>query len=246
MYSVVLMMAVTSGGETLDCHRGRSRGHCGPPPCYCYVVPPCPAPAPADTLTPEERAIFEKTIAEIDSFGEGSAELKKEVQDILNGGDSKAQKEWLDNYANADIEPAEKAAFDKSVATLEDKELRASENKRWADLSTAGKRYYLKFLGLASAQLSREPGEAPARLVVHLPASARLFVNDNEVMGTGTTRTYYTPNLERGFDYHYRLRVQLPGTDGQSVVQSQTVDVLAGRQSSVTFDFSTTHVDSGR
>jgi uncharacterized protein (TIGR03000 family) len=70
--------------------------------------------------------------------------------------------------------------------------------------------------------------QAPAVVVVHLPADAVLTIDGHAVQSTSAVRTLRTPNLEFGHDYVYTLRAEV----GDQVV-SQQVSVRAGRQTTV-------------
>jgi uncharacterized protein (TIGR03000 family) len=70
--------------------------------------------------------------------------------------------------------------------------------------------------------------EAPAMLVVHLPADAVLTVDDQATTATSTVRTFRTPDLEFGHEYVYTLRAQV----GDQIL-SQQVTVRAGQQTTV-------------
>ena len=47
-----------------------------------------------------------------------------------------------------------------------------------------------------------------AKLVVELPADAKLFVDDMPVKATAGVQTFNTPALEPGQDYFYMVRVE--------------------------------------
>jgi len=77
-------------------------------------------------------------------------------------------------------------------------------------------------------------GNQQAEVVVHLPADARLFVDNVPCPLTSDTRTFKTPRLDPGKQYFYRLRAEVV-RNGQT--QSETVRVIlnAGQQVRVEF-----------
>jgi len=195
------------------------------------VVLPCPPSGNGGTLSPEQKKIFDKTIEEIKSFGEGSEALVKEVEDISKG-DADGVKKWLDAYT-PDLAEEEEKLFTDSVATLKTKEERDAENERWKGLSNAGKRYYLKFLGLASAVPM--PGAAPATVVVTLPAGATLTVDKRPTSSTGPRRTFQSPALEPNKTFFYTLAATYT-EKGAPVVVTRKVKIRAGETTEVTFE----------
>src|SRR5262245_43930035 len=48
-----------------------------------------------------------------------------------------------------------------------------------------------------------------ARLLVEVPADAKLFIDDQATRATSSVRTFRTPNLQAGQTYYYILRVEL-------------------------------------
>jgi uncharacterized protein (TIGR03000 family) len=81
---------------------------------------------------------------------------------------------------------------------------------------------------------SGENGEinAPATLVVSLPADARLTVNGSPTTSTGSVRVFSTPELRPGKTYSYRLKAEL-NREGRPVTWEEKVTVQAGRRTEV-------------
>jgi uncharacterized protein (TIGR03000 family) len=75
---------------------------------------------------------------------------------------------------------------------------------------------------------------APARVVVKLPADARLFVDDDPCPLTSAERSFDTPDLRPGVTYHYTIRVEVTRA-GRAVAESKRVTVRAGRETVVEF-----------
>src|SRR5262249_4536033 len=64
------------------------------------------------------------------------------------------------------------------------------------------------------------PAAAPARLIVNLPADAKLFLDDQPTTSRATERTFITPALEPGKVYTYKVRVEI-GRDGQMLTETK-------------------------
>jgi uncharacterized protein (TIGR03000 family) len=90
---------------------------------------------------------------------------------------------------------------------------------------------------------TEEVSNAPATLVVSLPADARLTVDGNATRATSARRTFVTPALEVGGEYTYTLRAEV-AQDGQVAVQTQNVTVRAGETTEVSFTFASQGVAS--
>src|SRR5262249_61531864 len=75
----------------------------------------------------------------------------------------------------------------------------------------------------------RDGPPAPARVTITIPEGSRLLVNDVPVQVTPAARTFETPPLEPGREYHYVLTADVM-RDGRMVRDVQTIDVAAGRQ----------------
>jgi uncharacterized protein (TIGR03000 family) len=78
--------------------------------------------------------------------------------------------------------------------------------------------------------------EAPATLVVRLPADAKLTVDGSATRSTDSVRAFVSPPLQPGKDYHYTLRAEVT-RDGKKVERTRDVSVRAGQTSEVNFDF---------
>jgi uncharacterized protein (TIGR03000 family) len=78
--------------------------------------------------------------------------------------------------------------------------------------------------------------DAPAAIMVSLPAGARLTIDGRPTQSVSETRYFISPNLQRGRDYVYTLRAELV-RDGQPVAQEQQVTVRAGQEYRVPFTF---------
>src|SRR5579875_1946977 len=67
-----------------------------------------------------------------------------------------------------------------------------------------------------------------AKLVVELPANAKLFIDDKPMKVTSGLRSFNTPELEPGQAYYYMVRVETI-RDGKPVSQTRRVIVRAGQ-----------------
>jgi uncharacterized protein (TIGR03000 family) len=80
------------------------------------------------------------------------------------------------------------------------------------------------------------PGSSRATLVVHLPADAKLTVDNTPTKATSDTRRFVTPPLEPGATYRYTLRAEV-SRNGVKETTSRNVEVRAGQTSNVTLEF---------
>jgi uncharacterized protein (TIGR03000 family) len=77
-------------------------------------------------------------------------------------------------------------------------------------------------------------GNAPADVVVTLPADATLWAQGTKLPGSGTTRRFRSPLLQTGHRYAYDFQASWK-EDGRTVTQKQTVYVSAGKQVTLHF-----------
>jgi uncharacterized protein (TIGR03000 family) len=71
-------------------------------------------------------------------------------------------------------------------------------------------------------------------IVVHLPAEAKLFVDNVACPLTSDERSFRTPKLQPGRQYYYMLKAEVT-RDGEPVVETKKIYVAAGKK--VTVDF---------
>ncbi len=74
-----------------------------------------------------------------------------------------------------------------------------------------------------------------SRIIVSLPADAKLFVDNVECPLPGNIRTFNTPNLDPSRVYMYTMRVEL-ARDGQTVRDSQQITIVPGVDVQVNFN----------
>lgn len=74
-----------------------------------------------------------------------------------------------------------------------------------------------------------------ATIVVSLPADARLTVDDVVTQSTSATRTFVSPALESGKDFHYTLKAEIV-RDGKTYTAIRRVAVRAGEETKVSLD----------
>lgn len=75
--------------------------------------------------------------------------------------------------------------------------------------------------------------EAPATLIVSLPADAKLTIDDHATTSTSAERTFVTPALQTGQEYHYTLTAEVT-VDNKPVVFSERVTVKGGESTRIT------------
>jgi uncharacterized protein (TIGR03000 family) len=74
--------------------------------------------------------------------------------------------------------------------------------------------------------------DAPATIIVDLPANARLTVDGQITQSTSSRRTFVSPPLKQGVTYQYSLEAKLDG----NVTTIRAIDVRAGQVSRITMD----------
>jgi uncharacterized protein (TIGR03000 family) len=75
---------------------------------------------------------------------------------------------------------------------------------------------------------------APARITVRVPASAKLFVDDQACPLGSEVRTFRTPELRPGRQYYYTIRAEVD-QDGETRTATRQVTFRAGQEVNVTF-----------
>jgi uncharacterized protein (TIGR03000 family) len=73
-----------------------------------------------------------------------------------------------------------------------------------------------------------------ARIVVDVPADAKLFVDGQPTKSTASRRVLQSPGLEPGSKYSYLLRAELQ-RDGRRYQQTKKVAVRAGQETTASF-----------
>jgi uncharacterized protein (TIGR03000 family) len=86
----------------------------------------------------------------------------------------------------------------------------------------------------AAPKTSGTSSQAPARLTVELPTTAKLFVDGAAVAGAGTTRQFHTPDLPAGESFFYDLRAEVE-VNGSVQTEEKRVVVRAGETVTASF-----------
>jgi uncharacterized protein (TIGR03000 family) len=76
--------------------------------------------------------------------------------------------------------------------------------------------------------------EARARIIIEVPADAKLWIDGQLMQANSAKRTYQTPDLQPGSTYFYDLKAEVI-RDGQAVTQSQRIVLRPGRESFASF-----------
>ena len=90
------------------------------------------------------------------------------------------------------------------------------------------------------APLPKEPSlkkneeQARAKVIVDLPADAKLFVDGQWMNGTSSRRVFQTPTLIPGQTYYYELRAEVV-RDGQIIAANQRVILRPGQNATASF-----------
>lgn len=74
-----------------------------------------------------------------------------------------------------------------------------------------------------------------ARLIVHVPADAKLFVDNQLTAKTNARRVFETPDLAKGTAYYYVLRAEVT-RDGETHTSTKRVIVRGGDQVTANFE----------
>lgn len=80
------------------------------------------------------------------------------------------------------------------------------------------------------------PAPSRATVVVVLPAEARLSANGQRLSTTSDRRTFATPELTPGKAFQYTFTAEVM-RDGKMVAQTKKVQVRAGEETELTFEF---------
>jgi len=75
-----------------------------------------------------------------------------------------------------------------------------------------------------------------AFLNVKLPENATVFVNGRSTSTPGAQRQYVSRNLAYGVPFTYEVRAEIE-RDGKKLTQTMSVDLLAGQNKNIEFDF---------
>ena len=75
--------------------------------------------------------------------------------------------------------------------------------------------------------------EAPATIIVSLPADAKLTIDGEATTSTSGQRVFVSPNLPTGKEFHYTLKAETQ-VNGKAVVMSERVTVKAGEATRIT------------
>ena len=76
-----------------------------------------------------------------------------------------------------------------------------------------------------------------ALLTVHVPADAKVYVNDRLTKSTGVLRQFVSRGLAAGSQYKYEVRVELP-RGGQTLTETRTITLVGGGDGTLAFNFS--------
>jgi uncharacterized protein (TIGR03000 family) len=73
-----------------------------------------------------------------------------------------------------------------------------------------------------------------ARVIVQLPADAKLFIDDHAMKTNGERRSFNTPALDRGQAYYYMVRAEVV-RDGKTYSETKRLIVRAGQVANTDF-----------
>ncbi len=87
-----------------------------------------------------------------------------------------------------------------------------------------------------STDTSLQPASGDAILRVHLPEDSIVYVNGKRTQTKGTLRNYVSRQLSNGRLYPYEVKAVVV-RNGQTLAQTKLVDLTAGEERSIDFDF---------
>jgi uncharacterized protein (TIGR03000 family) len=79
---------------------------------------------------------------------------------------------------------------------------------------------------------------APATILVSLPADAKLTIDDNATVSTSANRRFVTPTLQSGRDFTYTLKAEVV-RDGKPLATTKVITVRAGETTQVEIEVPT-------
>jgi len=205
MYSAVLMLAMTTGADATECGRGGGYGGC----CYSY--------------------------GDCYSYG-GYGGCYSYGGYGGYGGCGFVGYGGLGGYGAAypmfSNETPEEYAFCQEQATKMPAEAYATFRSEWGRLSNQQRKAKMdaQKKGGGSSSLA-----LPARILVSLPADAKLLIDDKGTTSVGASRVFVSPPLTPQGDYQYTLKAEFV-RDGKTVSLSKNVPVAAGKDTQVSFD----------
>jgi uncharacterized protein (TIGR03000 family) len=83
--------------------------------------------------------------------------------------------------------------------------------------------------------------DAPATVVVKLPARAKLSINGKVMRSNATRRVFRSPTLRAGKVYYYSLKASVK-RNGRTLSKNKRLRVRAGQRTTVSFKFNPTRV----
>jgi uncharacterized protein (TIGR03000 family) len=87
-----------------------------------------------------------------------------------------------------------------------------------------------------ATRLDRRSTSQVARVIVKVPAQAKVYMQDQPMTLGGATRQFVSPRLEPNRDYEYTVRVELQ-KDGQKLTKTAKARVRAGQRVEVVVNF---------
>jgi uncharacterized protein (TIGR03000 family) len=101
---------------------------------------------------------------------------------------------------------------------------------------------YGGYVGTGTAVVATE---APATIVVSVPADAKVTIDNNPTTSTSDRRVFVSPSLPLGRDYHYSVQAKVM-RDGKPVTVAKTITVRAGEETQVSLDVPATTAVASR
>jgi uncharacterized protein (TIGR03000 family) len=99
--------------------------------------------------------------------------------------------------------------------------------------------------GVSQVSAAPQPAGKPAEIHVTVPADATLTIDGQPTKSTSADRWFVTPPLAPGKTLHYDVTATFL-RDGKKVSVEQSVPVMAGEQTNVSFDLFGSRLSAGR
>jgi uncharacterized protein (TIGR03000 family) len=118
----------------------------------------------------------------------------------------------------------------------------------WKNLSHAQRKAMMEGAKKPGSDKDKEESSSlgsRARLIVTLPADAKLLIDDETTRSVGSQRQFVSPPLPTDGAYEYTLKAEFV-KDGKTVAVTKKVNVVRGTETVVTFDEATQPGIAGR
>lgn len=231
MYTAVMLIAATTNMEATSCHRlFRNRdccqatccpAPCPPPPACCGAAPAAPAPkAPAPEMkapTTTTTVVAPPPPVTVPMPVPLTKEEDKMLGELLQKFGAK------DKEGKAKLDPEQLKKFEQKFRSL-------TPAKRLEEYNMEMKPAPMPPTTPKSSQL-----HAPARIVVQLPADARLTVDGHQTRSTSAERVFISPPISSEEQHFYEFQATVE-RNGMPIQITRLIQVRAGHTTYFSID----------